>query len=46
MSIFVSVCVYRRILPTAKPILFSFTVYLLISPGKVYNHPPKKKIAP
>ncbi len=43
------VCLYRRTLLTYEPIRFSFTVQLLIGPGKVhsyfwggYLHPTKK----
>ena len=32
-----SICVYRMISLTAEPIKVSFTVQLLIGPGKVYN---------
>ena len=33
-----SLCVYRRISLTTEPIWFSFTVLLLIGPGKVYSY--------
>ena len=40
-----SVCVYCKNSLTAKLLCFSFTVKLLIGPGKVYKrypHPPKR----
>ncbi len=39
-----SVCLYWRILLTAEPIWFSFSMKLLIGPGKVYNY--LRKIPP
>ena len=38
MSGFEYIFIYRKILVTARPILFSFTVKLLIGSGKVFNH--------
>ena len=38
ISVCLRICVFKKILLTAKPIVFALALRLLIGPGKAYNY--------